>query len=255
MSVAPHARAARAGCVLCASFLVRVAVAPTLPLSPWFAAAWKASGVVGLAVATAVGARGSGRRRMAVAVAFGALGDVFLELDHHPASLGALSPHVFALGLGSFLVQHLLAASAFSASVGLRACQDLGLELVPLLAFAVGFLASVLPRVPQALQVAVVVYAFVLVVFAQRAVARARAAAATRTVGALCVAGALLFLFSDSCIAVNRFVKPFDMAQLVVMSTYYGAQALLVGSVLVRGADVHDAPQRQASAGRRPKQA
>ncbi len=39
--------------------------------------------------------------------------------------------------------------------------------------------------------------------------------------------GALLFVFSDLALAVNRFANPIDMAALVVLGTYYPAQWLI----------------------------
>jgi uncharacterized membrane protein YhhN len=44
-------------------------------------------------------------------------------------------------------------------------------------------------------------------------------------------AGAILFLASDAALAWNRFVRPFDRAQLVILGTYLPAQALFALSV------------------------
>ncbi len=43
---------------------------------------------------------------------------------------------------------------------------------------------------------------------------------------ALYVIAALLFVFSDSCIAWNKFVEHFAGAGVVIMSTYFVAQGL-----------------------------
>ena len=40
----------------------------------------------------------------------------------------------------------------------------------------------------------------------------------------LVIAGALLFILSDSLIAINRFVAPVPMASYFIMITYYLAQ-------------------------------
>jgi uncharacterized membrane protein YhhN len=42
----------------------------------------------------------------------------------------------------------------------------------------------------------------------------------------LAMIGALLFLFSDSVNAVNRFKKPFWLAQILILGTYFSAQLL-----------------------------
>ncbi len=46
--------------------------------------------------------------------------------------------------------------------------------------------------------------------------------------------GALIFMLSDTLIAVNRFVAPFDYSGVAVMSTYYLAQLLICTGVLRR---------------------
>lgn len=45
--------------------------------------------------------------------------------------------------------------------------------------------------------------------------------------GLLMMAGALLFVISDSALAINKFYQPFEMAGLVVMTTYGFAQLLI----------------------------
>ncbi len=45
------------------------------------------------------------------------------------------------------------------------------------------------------------------------------------------LAGALLFVASDTLLAVNRFVAPFDFAVPAILLTYWSAQALVAGSV------------------------
>jgi len=47
----------------------------------------------------------------------------------------------------------------------------------------------------------------------------------------LAMIGALLFLFSDSVNAVNRFKKPFELAQILILGTYFTAQLLFALSI------------------------
>lgn len=42
----------------------------------------------------------------------------------------------------------------------------------------------------------------------------------------LYIGAALIFVFSDSCIAWNRFVEPFDNAAIIIMATYFLAQGI-----------------------------
>lgn len=45
--------------------------------------------------------------------------------------------------------------------------------------------------------------------------------------GKICVAGTLLFVLSDSILAINRFVSPFKYALVLIMLTYAAAQLLI----------------------------
>ena len=47
----------------------------------------------------------------------------------------------------------------------------------------------------------------------------------------LAMIGALLFLFSDSVNAVNRFKKPFWLAQILILGSYFAAQLLFALSI------------------------
>ena len=75
----------------------------------------------------------------------------------------------------------------------------------------------------------VLVYELVIVTMAWRATARW---AATREVGALlALVGAILFVVSDSALAINRFVGKYKAAQALILGTYFCAQWLIALSV------------------------
>jgi uncharacterized membrane protein YhhN len=44
--------------------------------------------------------------------------------------------------------------------------------------------------------------------------------------------GAMLFIISDSFIAINKFINPFPFESYWIMSTYYAAQFMLVTGFL-----------------------
>jgi uncharacterized membrane protein YhhN len=46
--------------------------------------------------------------------------------------------------------------------------------------------------------------------------------------------GAVLFMFSDALLALNRFRKPFMGAQLAILGSYYAAQWLIAVSLHLR---------------------
>ena len=47
----------------------------------------------------------------------------------------------------------------------------------------------------------------------------------------LAAAGSLLFLVSDTVLALNRFYRPFKGAQAIILSTFYSALLLIALSV------------------------
>jgi uncharacterized membrane protein YhhN len=51
----------------------------------------------------------------------------------------------------------------------------------------------------------------------------------------LVVAGACLFIASDSLIAVNRFIAPVPNSSLLIMVTYYPAQLLITTGASLHG--------------------
>ncbi|MCW8329518.1 lysoplasmalogenase [Photobacterium sp. SDRW27] len=53
------------------------------------------------------------------------------------------------------------------------------------------------------------------------------------TAGLLAFAGSLVFMLSDSVLAVDRFRGPFKPSVAVIMSSYYLAQSLFVATLLV----------------------
>ena len=47
------------------------------------------------------------------------------------------------------------------------------------------------------------------------------------------VLGAIMFIISDSCIAINKFVNPLPYESYWIMSTYYAAQFMMVTGLLI----------------------
>jgi uncharacterized membrane protein YhhN len=138
-----------------------------------------------------------------------AQGDVFLDLEP-----GA--PHLFLLGLASFLMGHLWYVYAFAATPARRdSISLLALGIVYPLAF-VGVLWGGLPA---DMRLPVVVYGAVIASMAYTAVTRPRTSTAA---WAAAVCGALLFVASDSILAWDRFAAPLaggapGVGKLVVM--------------------------------------
>jgi len=153
---------------------------------------------------------------------FSLAGDVFLMLPSDR----------FIAGLGSFFVGHILYIGAFGVDAGFA----IALTREP--AVFLGFLvlgaavyAYLWPRLFD-MKIPVAVYVLAITAMAWQATVRWREVGPPEESGALlaCV-GAVLFVVSDSALAVNRFRRPFAAAQAVVLGTYFLAQFLIALSV------------------------
>jgi uncharacterized membrane protein YhhN len=145
---------------------------------------------------------------------FSLFGDVFLMLPRDR----------FVAGLVSFLIAHLLYIAAF-AQGEFRLTIWL---LVPFIIYAAILLRILLPHVPRALKVPVIVYAAALLVMAWLAAERGAAGVPG---GLLAAIGGVLFVASDSALALNRFARPFRAADALVLATYFAAQTLIALSI------------------------
>ncbi|PAA46680.1 hypothetical protein BOX15_Mlig025655g1 [Macrostomum lignano] len=156
-------------------------------------------------------------RRILIGLCFSLLGDIALVFDGF-----------FLFGMCLFAVAQVAYAWAFGMSP-LRPRVGLSASLVAVAAYL-----SVFPRANSVLMRYVgLVYTALIFVMFWRAVARVRfeksLGGCTSLAGAV---GAALFVVSDFCIAVNKFVTPLPHANAVIMSTYYGAQLGIAFSVL-----------------------
>jgi uncharacterized membrane protein YhhN len=142
-------------------------------------------------------------------------GDVFLMLPSDQ----------FVAGLVSFLVAHLFYITAFTSGTGF------GLSwwsLAPCVIYGL-FIFSILSPHLGKMKLPVLVYMVVISVMAWQAWERWHQ---TGQSGALqAFLGAVLFVVSDSALAVNRFRGRYRSAQALTLSTYFAAQWLIAGSV------------------------
>jgi len=131
----------------------------------------------------------------------------------------------FVVGLGAFLVAHLVYVVSFWwRGIGVQGLL-VGLVMVGVAVAVLGRrIVSAVARGPQrALTAPVVGYIGVISAMVATAVGTGEAAA---------VAGAILFYCSDALIAWTRFIRDLPHGRLAVMITYHLAQILLVLSLL-----------------------
>jgi len=178
-------------------------------------------GVAASLAGAAPGATGAYARWILVALALSLCGDVFLMFGDGART----SDRAFIAGLVSFLLAHVAFVLAFA--------QDLRAPALPgwlaaVVFYALALLFVLLPRAGK-LKLPVLVYCLVLAAMVFAAAARHASLHEADTLRA--VLGALLFLASDSLLAVRRFVKRYRGAQALILSTYWSAIALIAWSV------------------------
>ena len=163
------------------------------------------------------GARGRYGRAIVIGLVLSTLGDVFLML---PQASGG--PDWFTFGLASFLIAHVAYLVAFCGRARLFAAK------LPFVVYAVlggSVLAVLWPHLPGALRAPVVAYVLVLATMAaQASVVWVRERDGASRMAAL---GGAFFVASDATLAIDRFVSPFPAAVVVVLATYWAAQALI----------------------------
>jgi uncharacterized membrane protein YhhN len=142
-------------------------------------------------------------------------GDIFLMLPSR----------FFLAGLGSFLAGHWFYTAAFSLDVGIT----FAWWLLILLIYG-GFMYRLLQPHLGKMRRPVIVYIIFILLMAWAALGRW---SALNTTGALLsAAGAILFVISDSVLALDRFRQKFKAARIIVLSTYWAAQWLIAYSVI-----------------------
>lgn len=152
-----------------------------------------------------------------LALFFSFLGDVFLMFS---------GSNYFILGLGSFLLAHVLYIVIFK--------YDFKLNLLPSLALIVAtisYLAYLYPSVPADFVVPVILYCIVITLMGVAAISRKTTSKSYNFV----LIGALLFIISDSLIALNKFHTPITYHAIYIMTTYGLAQYLILEGWLKRG--------------------
>jgi len=162
-------------------------------------------------------ASGAGYRQwVVIALALSMLGDICLMFE---------GDGWFAGGLGSFLLAHVGFIVAFLKGVSLA--WPPAWTLLPVL-YGLGLCAWLLPRA-GALRIPVALYCLVLLGMTLAAALRLQTLGGQPAV--LAVAGALLFVVSDSALALRKFAGPYRGAQALILSTYWASIGLIAGSV------------------------
>ena len=161
---------------------------------------------------------------LVIAILFCWAGDVLLMFTEN-------NELFFLLGLAAFLIGHIFYMLTFNKmadknSIG-KPLQPL-FYLIPLL-FALSLLIVLFPNLGE-MKVPVIVYATVISLMCVAAMRRWQRTDTSSFVTVL--TGAVLFIFSDALIAINKFHTPFNSASLLIMITYIVAQYLIITGLL-----------------------
>lgn len=166
-------------------------------------------------------------KKIFIALFFSWLGDVFLMFVFKHELF-------FLAGLGSFLVAHIIYIIAFRA-ITLKEIKAILPQkwwlLLPLVAYFILLVSSFFSLVPMDMKAPVAVYSFtiaVMVVMAINRYGRVNDKSFSMVLG-----GALLFMFSDSIIAVNKFSFHDQMsyAGVAIMLLYCVGQLYIVKGI------------------------
>ncbi len=160
---------------------------------------------------------------MLVALMFSWLGDVFLMFK---------GESWFLVGLASFLITHLVYIFIFRKEAGFYDRRFAGIVGLLLLVFGVGLIWLIFPSLTTALKVPVAVYAITILIMVFIMALRYGNIAHNAFVMGL--GGALMFMISDSLIAVSTFTKiNITYPELWIMTLYLAGQYCIVESYVM----------------------
>jgi uncharacterized membrane protein YhhN len=132
----------------------------------------------------------------------------------------------FIPGLVCFLLAQVMYLTAFYSTPGENIFHGKGLMLLlPVIAAGIG-LGWLLYDHLGPMKIPVFIYATVILTMLTGAINRFKKV--NRASFYIVLSGAILFVISDSSIAINKFSIPFRLSTLVIMSTYVIAQVLIV---------------------------
>lgn len=154
-----------------------------------------------------------------IALVFSFIGDVLL-LD---------KINYFIFGIGAFLITQLIYVLLFSKDLGNASWKNKLLSIFPFLIFY-SVLISILKPALNDLLIPVSIYGFVISVFGM--VALLKYLHHKNTCNLLLLQGAVLFIISDSMIALNKFYEEQSFYPVSIMITYVLAQYLITSHVL-----------------------
>ncbi|MBX2973177.1 MAG: lysoplasmalogenase [Flavobacteriales bacterium] len=172
---------------------------------------------------------------------FSLVGDVALMFQH-------IDQFNFLIGLAAFLVAQLCYSIGFIHNIvdGGPSRSDLisAIIAVGLAAYGYFFADMLLPKVGDGIAIPIGVYAGAICLMGAAAAFRLGRTYMRSYI--MVLVGALLFITSDSLLAINRFLEPMESARWTVTLTYGAAQLLIAWGALVHVLDPDEIRRRAA---------
>lgn len=163
----------------------------------------------------------SGRlhRLMFAGLFFSWAGDVILEFSENNGNM-------FVIGLVCFLLAHVMYFTAFVSTPGKNSILGTRIYLLlPVIIYGAALVSYLYSDLGQ-MRVPVIIYSAVILTMLAGAINRKEKV--EKTSFYLTLAGAVLFVVSDSAIAINKFSFQFASSGIIIMSTYIVAQFLII---------------------------
>ena len=151
------------------------------------------------------------------ALLFSCLGDTFLMFQ------GA-NPNFFLFGLGAFLLAQVCYVVLFQ-----REGKPNYLRWIPFVLYSSLLLFILLNKITSDLRIPIIVYSLVITMMGIRSSERQVSQKSYQLV----LVGAVLFIISDSLIALSKFVASFPLAGVWIMLTYVIAQYLIIKGLML----------------------
>ena len=162
------------------------------------------------------------RASVIIALVFSWIGDVLLMLESSNSIF-------FILGLVSFLIAHICYIDFFQLVKRTENIKTSWLIVLPVIIYYIALIFVLFPYLGS-LKFPVIIYGAVISIML--AFALHMALMKNRVKGTNMVFGAILFIISDSVLAINKFYKPFEAGGVIIMLTYAFAQMLIVLGVI-----------------------
>ncbi len=163
---------------------------------------------------------------------FSWFGDIFLMIRHQQAPEKVKL--FFILGLASFLIAHVQYIIAFIKEIYLKNKVSIVVSkpyiVLPFLLFIITLWIILGNSINE---VKIPIYLYSIVICTMSITAFNRKELVNKKSFLMVFVGALLFMFSDSCIAISVFKQHFYLDRVIIMATYIVAQYLIVTGFLL----------------------